>query len=533
MVEGFGRGVCPFIMKRNVKDGTEGFSFRAADVIICLLKSGKVLDGEAMTRAIRLVQSLDGALFTKNLSHTLIGIKFNDPTNPYAQSRDSVFPVGCIALPESTSMVHGVFSRVFAEIREATEKVIPNAFENVELVLVTNCDMSCDWKLMGRGGAAKQHKFPCSKCTVQSGKLHQRTGKPANCDFCIQLGRGEDPTWICRHTKMCTEKYVKELKKEVKDFRESTMPQISKDIKALRNESQLSINHDPRLDPTDEHKTNITCIHFDLSVASSEQRSEYSKRITNDLRIRRLPLFGSLEVRQQRLKSQQLAEWEYIKAYECLQDMKSSKKMDALVMMLDSIPCLLHLENRMGIKFLGMCLKSGLTIAKSAENATDVTIQAFLDKVAGVMNTEVIGSTTQPTQWKVPFDKTDKKIGDITMDNVRIRKVLKNFDALVYCCLVDPLKKKQFKKAVSSFRSGMKKVNVRHDLSDPEIISFQRDMDDFFAEWCTLYGEDGITNYAHMLGSGHIMEYLLHWRNLWVHFQQGWEGKFPCCCREE
>ena len=38
-----------------------------------------------------------------------------------------------------------------------------------------------------------------------------------------------------------------------------------------------------------------------------------------------------------------------------------------------------------------------------------------------------------------------------------------------------------------------------------------------------LHGEECITNYAHMLGSGHVMEYL-HWQNLHYHSQQGWEG---------
>jgi len=39
-----------------------------------------------------------------------------------------------------------------------------------------------------------------------------------------------------------------------------------------------------------------------------------------------------------------------------------------------------------------------------------------------------------------------------------------------------------------------------------------------------LCGQEGITNYIHMLAAGHISEYLAHWRNLYAHSQQGWEA---------
>jgi len=33
-----------------------------------------------------------------------------------------------------------------------------------------------------------------------------------------------------------------------------------------------------------------------------------------------------------------------------------------------------------------------------------------------------------------------------------------------------------------------------------------------------------MTNYIHMVGSGHIGDFLLRWRNLYRHSQQGWEA---------
>jgi hypothetical protein len=48
--------------------------------------------------------------------------------------------------------------------------------------------------------------------------------------------------------------------------------------------------------------------------------------------------------------------------------------------------------------------------------------------------------------------------------------------------------------------------------------------DDFFKQWTDLVGYDGITNYVHMLGAGHIWYYLMKWRNQNRFQNQGWES---------
>ena len=536
MVEAFGRTVCPFVMKRNPKDGSEGFSFRAADVLVCLLKAGKVLDSEALLRPIYIAQSLDGALFTKHLSHTLCRIKFNDRSNPFAQSREGVFPVACVSQPESTPIVLGTFARTLQEIKQAAIKILVKVYGIKPLKLLTNCDMNCDWKLGGRGGAAKQVKFPCAKCAIQSGQLHQSSQKPIDCSICKQIHHHLDPEWVCMHTKICTEEVVQTLKSEVDEFKKS-MPLLAKDMDLLEEESEISTEDDPRSDPpSDVQLTNLRSIHFDLGRATQQQRREYSKLVTADLSLRRLPTLGRLEDRQRRLKAQHYAEWEYRKAKTTLDGLESSRKSTALVLIMDSIPCLLHLENRMGIKMLTMVLKSGLSNAilpthgelpwmPDTMPTVEERIQLFKDKIADIMNRQILGTETQPTQWEVPYEKTTKKIGDICMDNVRIRRCNSKFHLLIDACIVRPEKIESWKRGMEYYKSALAKVNVRDEMTDEQIFSFQKDVDYWYREWLSLYGEEGITNYAHMLGSGHLCEYLLHWRNLWIHSQQGWEGK--------
>jgi hypothetical protein len=45
-----------------------------------------------------------------------------------------------------------------------------------------------------------------------------------------------------------------------------------------------------------------------------------------------------------------------------------------------------------------------------------------------------------------------------------------------------------------------------------------------YAKWIALLREKGVTNYFHMLGSGHFRYYLMEWRNLYRYSQQGWES---------
>ena len=62
------------------------------------------------------------------------------------------------------------------------------------------------------------------------------------------------------------------------------------------------------------------------------------------------------------------------------------------------------------------------------------------------------------------------------------------------------------------------------DLSTDQLSEFQLNCDLFFVKWVELHGVEGITNYIHMLGSGHVSEYMQHWGDLFQHSQQGWEA---------
>jgi hypothetical protein len=137
----------------------------------------------------------------------------------------------------------------------------------------------------------------------------------------------------------------------------------------------------------------------------------------------------------------------------------------------------------------------------------------------------MLGEEESPAQWKCPYDEDKQEIAIICMDNTRIRKVIDGFDKLIGVCFPEGTKEEtQWKKVIKYYKKAINRLRSREDLSHAEVYLFQKDADIFFQEWVGLHGVEGVTNYIHMLGAGHLAEYLFYWKNLYQHSQQGWEA---------
>jgi hypothetical protein len=67
-------------------------------------------------------------------------------------------------------------------------------------------------------------------------------------------------------------------------------------------------------------------------------------------------------------------------------------------------------------------------------------------------------------------------------------------------------------------------LQQKTEFTDADIDNFQDIGDRYFSSWLDLVGYDGISNYIHMVGAGHIRYYLKKWRNLHRYQNQGWEA---------
>jgi hypothetical protein len=88
----------------------------------------------------------------------------------------------------------------------------------------------------------------------------------------------------------------------------------------------------------------------------------------------------------------------------------------------------------------------------------------------------------------------------------------------------DAARRDMWRDMMEKYHLSMQILRKRSDYTDDEINLFQDLMDDFFAKYVAETGVEGITNYIHMLGSGHIKYYMEVHRNLYKFSQQGWES---------
>ena len=61
------------------------------------------------------------------------------------------------------------------------------------------------------------------------------------------------------------------------------------------------------------------------------------------------------------------------------------------------------------------------------------------------------------------------------------------------------------------------------DYSDDKLEQFKEHSMQFFQSWVGLYGAQGVTNYIHMIGFGHILVYMRKYGNLNRFSQQSWK----------
>jgi hypothetical protein len=67
-------------------------------------------------------------------------------------------------------------------------------------------------------------------------------------------------------------------------------------------------------------------------------------------------------------------------------------------------------------------------------------------------------------------------------------------------------------------------LTVNCELTEEEIDMFQDLVDDFFEKWLQIFGHEGVSNYIHLLSSGHINYFMKKYGCLYLYLQQGWEA---------
>ena len=146
-----------------------------------------------------------------------------------------------------------------------------------------------------------------------------------------------------------------------------------------------------------------------------------------------------------------------------------------------------------------------------------------------VMQTKVLGTERSPAHWSLPYEgKNDAefKISPISGRNESIRTMIHVADVIIEAALPADQQNLIGKLvlALSKYSIAIGLLNKHYQLSEEEVEEFQDNCDVFFHLWVEIFGMEGVTNYIHLIGSGHMQYFLRKYGCLYLYSQQGWEA---------
>jgi hypothetical protein len=140
-----------------------------------------------------------------------------------------------------------------------------------------------------------------------------------------------------------------------------------------------------------------------------------------------------------------------------------------------------------------------------------------------------LGRPDNPGSFKIPYDQKEAAISDIKMDGTVAPCLLAAMnDGLVQRFFgqqseISEAEKNTWSAIFKMLHHIFETLSQREDFTDQDIDELQVEIDSFSVKWVELIGRDGISNYIHMMITGHIIYYLRKWINYYHYENEGWE----------
>ena len=487
VVETYGQHkACPW-KHGHVAAGGEFIEFDVKDVIKLMLVAFGLV-AAAKQRSVLILQAIDGSHFSKRDNHVTYGLKAGDKASicpmtgqpifasqdkACIQTRNACFPVK-IVLGKETKQMYQEFKHLFDLLKGSEDGDDPeNNFVSgllsadfKPLKIGVNCDYSAVWKGLCRGGAVKRFKLPCTCCAIKDAELVEPHS--VKCERrCNKRVEKYGHSWKCYHQDFLTERRKRTMRAELEQTR-VFLEEIADKMEQLATGSKIRTNEDPRgLTGKGNAANENTSIHYELEGRSREEIREYGSRIVHDLLLRDIDFIGTTSASERRtlLRNSLIQEFTYRKLQEAIAHGETGND-NALFLLINAVPCILHMENRIGIKILTRLFMKGLGYAKDNKLPAPLTddgrvmsqskrVEHFLRTVQEVLNTGTWGSQESPSQWECPYDEKEKQIDTIALDNGRTRKAINNLEALAEVCFFDDTEKEKWTDCISHYRKLM------------------------------------------------------------------------------
>jgi ferredoxin-thioredoxin reductase catalytic subunit len=507
---------------------SEGFEFDATKVTKTLFEAFGLMN-VAKERPVELALTSDGAQLTNTISHVAAGLKFNDMAlcNPISkmpmllhepeslvQSRNLCFPLRIVIAKDSKKTLDG-FRSLYLKFSSGE---IARALQCQAFKMSFPGDMKLQWAALAAGGAAKVKEFFCFICSCRSSTLHVPQDKDA-CALCKdQQVDIEQAEGHCYHYPFLADPEVRaKLANEL-------------NILTLLQEDGNATSGKMYVRRPNEVMTEGDTMDIDYQPTgqSNNSRAVWARTITDELASRGMSVRGTLCERQQRLRERLVIEQRAQDIRAMLSECEPKDR--AMYLALQGVVCILHLENRVGLKSIESILRSGISNARkgvldwTVGNGVSTRQEEYVRRITCIMQTRVLGSTFAPSKWRFPLTE-DGNMGTLSMDNNRTRVVMNSIELLIEASFSDADENKcRLLQCFPHYRAAINILRKDTNATEEEIGVFQDHIDSWFRDWVHVFGKEGCTNYTHMLSSSHVMRYMQEWKCLNRFSQQGWEA---------
>jgi hypothetical protein len=159
-----------------------------------------------------------------------------------------------------------------------------------------------------------------------------------------------------------------------------------------------------------------------------------------------------------------------------------AEEQNGLIMQEQAIPCILHLENRVSEKILYVMLQQAVT---RYGNGSRRRRHALANAIEHVIQTQVLGTPTQPSQWTFPWDEEERNVHPRNVNNTIARKCIMRIDVILATAFSEPFDKR--KNAAARQRNEGKGLQWRAlGAKYMELMEFTRQKEDFTILSCTM-----------------------------------------------
>jgi len=374
----------------------------------------------------------------------------------------SIMFKSCIAW-DTQSLYDEQFNSFFDFFKKAGQEGIPE-FGWLPLLVSSPQDMKSHQKCLCCGHGIKKTSTSqfCHLCPCPFNQAASPNVNP--CEFCLWFNSKEP----CYHHSIGDEATISKFQAHVTELEEEYR---YLDDEEFQRRSKISLSHDEVTSKDDPNS-----IDFDYS-RSFVIREQFETLVDDELSLRSLWIRGRLTERIARLKGRLTVEAKLNYLKKAI-NVASERHGKGMIIVEQAVPCILHLENRVGETiFKNLLEKSYGKWRREVGGNPD----GFMARVLDIVNNHVFGSPENPAQWRVRMEGhgNDAKIPEITLPNARAQKLINNFDVLVDMLLNDDATMEEWKSTIMKYHDLIISLCRRTNFSDDDVDSIQRDVDFF------------------------------------------------------